>query len=598
MNIGINKLFSLFKSEEKKILFRLLLLTISAAVLQLIAMVSIMPFIAVLSNPELMVENSLLNEIKEYFDFSTQAEMLSFTGALIIATLFLSNATQALSVWQINKFGYSFGRSLSIRLMREYISRPYLFFVSTNSSVFIKNINQEVGRIANGILIPLLQGLAGIIKIVFIIALLVLVNVWVTISMAAFIGLSYVLIGYLIKFRLTRNGQEVSQLEGQKFKVVRELFGGVKEIKLLGRENVFMTKFESNTESIASHMIFGAVVSALPRYLLEIVTFGSLLAISVYLYSSTEDSSQLLPMIGLFVIAGYRMMPAMQEVYSSFTMIKYALPALDLISQEFSEPYTHKPKPEDGENRLPIDRVIKLEQLVFTYPGASRSALNGLSMEVPVNSSVGIVGASGSGKSTLVDILLGLLLPQSGELQVDGVCIGPNNLRTWQNNIGYVPQHIYLIDDTLTRNIALGVPDNEIDMQAVEKAARAASLHEFIVSELPLGYDTEVGERGVRLSGGQRQRIGIARALYHQPSVLMLDEATSALDSVTETEVTEAITKLSGQITLIMIAHRTSTLIGCDVIHRLEQGKIVESGSYKTLMETSEEFRKLAKVKN
>jgi len=599
MNAGIKKLLSLFRSGEKKILFRLLLLTIIAAILQLAAILSIMPFIAVLANPELIEKNALLSGVKAYLDFSTQAEMLSFSAVLIIVTLLLSNTMQALNVWQIKKIGSNFGRTLSIRLMREYISRPYLYFVSTNSAVFIKNINQETERVANGVLIPLLQAVAGLIKILFIVLLLVLVNVWVTLSMAVFIGLSYVLIGYLVKGRLTRVGQEVSQLASQKYKVVKELFGGIKEVKLLGREDVFMKKFEKNTASMTSHIIFGDVVAQLPKYLLEIVTFGSLLAISLYLLTSEADSSQLLPIIGLFVIAGYRMMPAMQEVYGSFTKIKYALPALELICKEFSKANIHEQQleREDDGSRLPIHKIITLDNLFFTYPAATSPALNGLNMEIPVNSSIGLIGASGSGKSTLVDILLGLMQPQRGELKVDGICIGSNNLREWQNNIGYVPQHIYLTDDTLTKNIALGVPDNEIDMRAVEKAARAASLHEFIVSELALGYDTEVGEHGVRLSGGQRQRIGIARALYHEPSILMLDEATSALDSITEMAVTEAITKLSGKITLIMIAHRTSTLVSCDVIYRMAEGKIIESGNYQNLMESSEEFYKLAKSK-
>lgn len=593
----ITELVSILGHREKKHLVKLLLVAIVAAVMQLVAIISIMPFISVLANPELIQKISLLNKVQKYFNFSSQTDMLMASGVFILVTLLLSNSVQAISVWQINKFGFDYGRTLSIRLLEEYIARPYLFFVGANSAVFMKNINQEVWRVVNGILIPLLQALAGAIKILFIVLLLLVVNVLATLGMAAFIGASYVLVAYFVKGRLTRNGQETSQLFTQRFKTVRELFEGIKEIKLLGREEVFLSGFEHVTDAVVRHEVYGTVVGQLPRYLLEIVTFGTLLAISIYLLASEGDSSRILPLIALFVIAGYRLMPAMQEVYVNFARIKFALPAMDVLygDLKMSLGQPRKSGSETISARLPFKRNITLDKLVFSYPGAARPALNRLTLEIPVNSSIGLIGSSGSGKSTLVDVLLGLLEPQSGTLHVDGAAITGENLREWQNNIGYVPQHIYLIDDTIAQNIALGVHHDEIDMHAVESAAQAANLHDFIMHDLPQGYDTVVGERGVRLSGGQRQRIGIARALYHKPAVLVLDEATSALDSVTESAVIEAVEQLSGNMTTIMIAHRISTLKECDMIHRLEAGEVVESGNYETLMASSEEFRKLAK---
>lgn len=598
MNSKIAQLISLLETNERKYLLKLLIVATLSALLQLIAMISIIPFVAALANPELIQKNPLLNHLQYFWRFSNQSEMITASGVFIIVTLLLSNSMQALSVWQINKFSYDYGSELATRLLREYISRPYLFFVSGNSAVFIKNINDEVWRVVNGVLIPLLQTIAGLIKILFIVLLLLLVNVWATLGMTVFIGGSYLLIGHFVKGQLTRNGREISTLYAQRFKTVKELFEGVKEIKLLGHEHIFLSSFERITDTVVKHEVYGVVVGQLPRYFLEIITFGSLLAISIFLNSSENNSSLILPLIALFVIAGYRLMPAMQEVYGSFTRIKYALPAIDAIYSELITLQGRQRNSIGGgnRNRLPVNKNITLEKLVFTYPGANNAALNALTLELPAYSSVGLVGASGSGKSTLVDVLLGLLQAQSGVLQVDGVSLGPDNLREWQNNIGYVPQHIYLTDDTIARNIALGVPAEEIDMQAVEQAARAANLHDFIVHELPQGYHTEVGERGVRLSGGQRQRIGIARALYHAPSVLVLDEATSALDSVTEMAVMEAIKRLSGTMTTIMVAHRVSTLKECDVIHRMVAGEIVESGNYETLMASSAEFRKLANV--
>lgn len=595
MQTKILQLISLLTKNEKIHLFQLVVTIVTSGLLQLVAIVSFMPFIAMLASPDLFKKNILLSNLIQYLNLSSQSQILMASGIFILTTLVLSNAIQALSVWQINKFGYNYGRTLSINLLHEYISRPYLFFVHSNSAASIKNINDEVWRVANGILIPLLHTTAGMIKILFIVLLLLFVNVWATLGMATLIGGSYILIAYIVKGRLTRNGQETSILFTQRTKTIRELFDGIKEIKLLGRENIFLGQYERTNEELVNHQIYGVSVQQLPRYFLEIITFGTLLSISIFL-SSDANASLILPLIALFVMAGYRLMPAMQEVYGNFTIIKNALPAFDAIYNDLLIIQSQKRTTIDSviQKRLPIYRNITLNKLSFTYPGANKPALNGLTIDIAANSSIGLVGASGSGKSTLVDILLGLLHPQSGALQVDGVNLTPNNMREWQNNIGYVPQHIYLIDDTISRNIALGIPIDEIDIQAVERAARAANLHEFIFHELPLGYHTEVGERGVRLSGGQRQRIGIARALYHSPAVLVLDEATSALDSVTETAVIEAIEKLSGSVTTIMIAHRISTLKECDIIHRIAAGEVVESGSYETLMANSEEFRKLA----
>ena len=281
-----------------------------------------------------------------------------------------------------------------------------------------------------------------------------------------------------------------------------------------------------------------------------------------------------LPIIGLYVFAGYRLMPAIQQIYVSFTRITFAIPSVEKLYEELKN--LKKFKAQQNEGIISFNKSITLKNVYYNYPNSSRTALKNLNLNIPANSSIGLVGTTGSGKSTAVDIILGLLEPQKGSLEIDGQVINNKNLRSWQRSIGYVPQHIYLSDDTIEANIAFGLEPKHINKYLVEKSSKIANLHNFVTIELPKKYETTIGERGIRLSGGQRQRIGIARALYHNPKVLILDEATSALDNQTEEAVMDAINNISNEITIILIAHRLNTVKDCDIIFKLENGKIIE----------------------
>jgi len=318
----------------------------------------------------------------------------------------------------------------------------------------------------------------------------------------------------------------------------------------------------------------------------------------MYLVSVKNDAQTVLPMISLYALAGYRLMPALQGIFQSTATLRHDIAAVDLFYDDIKGteklPFDLQENDLINEQLLPLKKELVLNNICFHYPSVSKKAVNNLSLSIKANTSIGIVGSSGSGKSTLVDVILGLLQPQQGSITVDGVKLSNSNLRAWQNNIGYVPQVIFLADSTVSANIAFGIPDNEIDQQAVERAAKMANLHEFIITDLEQGYQTIVGERGIRLSGGQRQRIGIARALYHNPSVLVLDEATSALDTPTEQAVMEAVYNLAHKKTIIMIAHRISTIKSCDQIILLEDRGIVDSGTYAGLLNSSERFKKIS----
>jgi ATP-binding cassette, subfamily B, bacterial PglK len=337
-----------------------------------------------------------------------------------------------------------------------------------------------------------------------------------------------------------------------------------------------------------------AVISELPGYALETVAFGGILVIVLYILGTQDDIGQAVAVMSLYALAGYRLMPALQQVFAGFAKARFFTAALDHLHSELVEEIRPAPLvPVSDDETLKFERDISLDRVSFSYPESDEVTVLDVSLRIDKNSTVGMAGSTGSGKTTLVDLLLGLHEPQQGSLQVDGVRLDHTNMSAWRKRLGYVPQHIYLLDDTLVRNIAFGVRDEDIDLAAVGRAARIAHLHDF-VNSLPDGYATIVGERGVRLSGGQRQRIGIAPALYHDPDVLVLDEATSALDGITEDAVIQAIRELSRQKTIILVAHRLVTLRDCDAIYLFDRGTLVASGTHGELMEKNVEFRAMA----
>ena len=581
--------YHLLNQAEKREVYWLLPGIILRALLEILAIAFMSPFLGLIMNPSGIEDSTVLGTLYHFFGFENTQPFLIFVGALALSLLIISNAFSTLIIWLMLRFSWLRDYSLSHRLLASYLHRPYLFFLGRNSADLGKNMLLEVQQGIRGVLIPGMQMLANIVVTIAILSLLIAMNPLLALGIATFLGITYFLIYNGIKHYLDRIGRARVKESKNRFQTVNEALGGVKEIKLLGKEAFFLERYQKTARRYAGYMAKSDTLSQVPRYLLDTIAFGGLLFILLFMLITGKPMEQAIPLIGLYAFAGYRLIPALQQIYRAVSSIKFNAAAIEAIRDDlvtFSEI--------EEVNPLVFNKEIKLERISFAYPD-SPALLQNFSLTIPKNSSVAFVGATGSGKSTLVDLILGLLTPDSGQLRVDGIAITTENLRAWQRNLGYVPQSIFLTDASIAKNIAFGVPEKELDEAAVMKAAKIANLHDF-VETLPEGYETLVGERGVRLSGGQRQRIGIARALYHDPQVLVLDEATSALDNVTEESVFKAIKYIMGQKTVLMIAHRISTVQACDEIFVINKGQIASSGNYNDLLDSSRQFRDLAQV--
>ena len=566
------------------------------AILDTLGVASILPFMAVLANPETVQTNAVLNTVfnaSRHIGIHHTDQFLLALGILVLVLLVISLAFKALTTYAQTRFAMMREYTIGKRLVEGYLHQPYSWFLSRHGADLGKTILSEVNAVIHHGMLPAMTLVAQSAVALALLILLLFVDHFLTLSVVLALALAYAGIGAAVNVWLSRLGQARLDANRERFTVLSEAFGAAKEVKVGGFEQAYTKRFEKPAETFARGQSTASIISQLPRYAMEMITFGGMLLATLYMKTESGSFANALPLITLYAFAAYRVMPALQQIYQAFTKLKFHAPALDALVKEV-KCVGSVSEPSGDINPLPLTKKIQLKQVTYCYPNASDPALKGIDITIPAGSSVGLVGATGSGKTTTVDVILGLLEPQEGHLIVDDQHITTANCRQWQRTIGYVPQGIYLADDSVAANIALGLTAEYIDLEAVERAARVANLHEFVTNKLPQGYATTVGERGVRLSGGQRQRIGIARALYHDPKVLILDEATSALDNLTEQAVMEAVYNLDYETTIILIAHRLSTVKACDTIFLLEKGKLKAQGTFDELTQANERFREMA----
>ncbi|MGE4348926.1 MAG: ABC transporter ATP-binding protein [Candidatus Berkiella sp.] len=562
-------------------------------VIEVFAIASIMPFMVLVTDPTIIQRNTILHTAYQNLAFQSEHVFLLALGILVFFVIVVGNAFSAYMTWKTIQFSYLQGKLLSQRLFKHYLRKNYEFFIINHSTELTKNILHEVNRFVTGLLVPVMQMLVKSIVSLFILAMLFYVDPLLAITITLLLGSIYCFIYLFIKGRLSSWGKQSSLLHAKRYKIIGESFDGIKEIKLSNKEDYFFKHFENYSSVLAEVEAKQQNAPQAARYMLEAIAFGGVILIVLYLTGFNKNVGETIPLLALYAFSGYRLMPALQQIFSGLSLARYNCSALDILEQQLGDVRNWEENSFiDEEKKLRIKENISLENIQYFYPGCETPAINNISINIQVNTMIGFVGKTGSGKSTLAYILTGLLRPHAGHLLIDGHLLEYGCIRNLQNIIGYVPQTIFLVDDTIAKNIAFGLQDNAVNFESVQNAAKLANIHEYI-SSLPEGYNTFVGEKGVRLSGGQRQRIGIARALYHQPEILIFDEATSALDTITEKSVLDEIANLRKKITVIMIAHRLVTVKSCDSIFLFENGKIIDEGTYSELELTSEVFKKM-----
>lgn len=592
----IKQLFALLTDKQLKQFYILQVLVVIMAFTELLGIASIAPFMALVGDIGILETNGIFAQLYQMSGLNNPMDFLFYTGVIVLVMLTFSTVVSMFTTWRLSIFGARIGTEIADRLYTYYMQQSWQFHASGSSAQLTKQVSTEAARISSQIVQPLMTMNAKIVLALFISISIVIYDPVIAILGLFIFSLAYFLLYRLVRQKLESNGQELSEVSTQRFRLMNEGFGGIKDVLLLNRSHDFITRFHDSGKVFARAQGTNIAISQVPRYFIELIAFGAMISLVLVLIKvHSGNLGEVLPVLAVYALAAFKLLPALQQIYSSLSQIKGNTAAFEAIREDLEQSFDSQKTSNDTAVSTSVDlkKGIKLSDITFSYPGKERAAVNGVTITIPVNSVIGLVGSSGSGKSTLIDLLLGLLTPQQGSIYVDDVRITVDNKRAWQDLLGFVPQSIFLSEGSVAENIAFGIPAKDISLEQVNKALNLANLTE-LVEQLPEGINTKVGERGVQLSGGQRQRIGIARALYHEAEVLVFDEATSALDGITEKTVMDAIHEFSGQKTIIMIAHRLKTVEKCDLIYFMEQGKIIDCGTYQELVARNVKFKEMA----
>lgn len=586
-------LLAIFAPRERLQIYALLASTTVLALIQVAGIASIMPFIAVVVNESAIESNHYLHWAYSALGFTNHRDFLVFLGVFALATLIVSNVFTAFDAWFTFRFSYLRSHLLCTRLLAGYLSQPYRLFLQRSPAELQKIVVTEVDRVIIGTLMAAVGLFSDAVATIVILSVLFLIDPMVTLTTVVVLGVGYAGIFALVQRRVGELGEQSVELSTDIVRRTREAIDGAKEIKLLGREADFVRRYSAPRYQLALNSIRHKVLDIIPNQALEIIAFGGIVLMAIFYLTRDGASSEALAVVALFAFAAYRLIPTLADIVDGIDLLRYNAAALEVVCRDFEAPLPAADERETHETPLALSQGMDMEEVRYAYPGVQKSAVDGLNLHIRVAALTCIMGPTGAGKSTAIDLLLGLLQPDAGRILIDGAPLYAQNLRRWQDAIGYVPQTIYLTDDSIASNIAFGVPIEALDLERVRAAAMRAGIHDFIVSDLPDGYDTTVGERGLRLSGGQRQRIGIARALYNDPPVLVLDEATNALDVETEQRVLDALVALSPRRTIVFVSHKISVARRADRILVLTNGRLVAQGTYAELTDRDSQFRNL-----
>lgn len=573
----LNKLNYIFNGKDKRKIGVLLIMIMIGSLLELMGVTAFLPFIELIMDSSAIQQNELLLFIYSYIHFESVEGFLVFLAFLIGLVYVIKNIYLSLMQNAILKFSYRTRMSLATRLLVTYMSEPYTFHLSNNTAELQRALQVDASQF-----MTLLSSTLQLIAELTVCVVLGIFLFDTSHSMAVVVGglLLVCVGGYLVLSKKVsiKLGEQNQKYNAKLIQWINQSLGGIKEVKVLEREDFFVSSYKENYKKLIKGARINELLVAIPKYIIETVCIvGLLAAIVIKIYFGRRETASFIPQLSAFAVAAFRLLPSVGKINAYINSILYCKPSLDLIYKDFKDIEGHdikEPLEQADSNDYEFNQEIRVNKISYRYPGVESDVIHNVSFSIPKGKTVAFIGSSGAGKTTTADIILGLLVPQKGEIMVDD-WNAFEHIHNWHRMLGYIPQSIYLCDDTICNNIAFGIKEEEIDMQAVENALKKAQLYDF-VNSLPQGINTFVGDRGVRLSGGQRQRIGIARALYHNPDVLVLDEATSALDNETEQAVMESIENLKGFKTMIIIAHRLTTIQNADIIYEVTEGKVVE----------------------
>lgn len=574
---AIKKLFILFNKKEKKLLLGLFFMMIVAAVFETIGIGLIVPLVGIITNPDIIQEQAILSSIYKMFNFKTTSSFIVFAVLTLLLVFVLKNLYLLLFNYAQIRVILNQQVKMSRRMFKEYLTKPYTFHLQRNTAELLRNVNSEVSRVFNGIVISGFQLFTEILVTLLILILLLVTAPLATMTASILLGGSVFTFFTLFRKKISQIGAEQQKISASMIKWVNQGLGASKEVKVSGKEEFFINAYTEQSQISANNNRYMSVLNQIPRLFIETLLVSIVLITMLIIIFQGKNTSELVATMALFTMAAFRLMPSITRIVALITTIRYSQPALKVIykdlfqNKEAAPTKTNELAVVPKETKAFVDS-IEINNVSFRYPNQQDCSVKNVSLTIPIGKSVAFVGESGAGKTTLIDIMLGLFQPEKGRVLVDGKDLEEQKV-LWQKKIGYIPQSIYLSDDTIRGNVAFGIDKDRIDDQEVWRALEQAQLKEF-VKALPDQLNTTVGERGVRLSGGQRQRVGIARALYHNPEILFMDEATSALDNETEKGIMRAIDGLKGEKTLIIIAHRLTTIENCDIVFKISNGKL------------------------
>lgn len=595
------KAWALLDTRERRAAWLVLGAIIVAALASAAMVGSVMPFLAVLADPSRIQTTPAIAWAYDIFGFTSVYGFLVGLGLLSFAVIVVSSMIQIGKTWAVAQFTTMRIHSISNRLLGTYLAQPYAFFLNRHSGDMCPRVLVESSQVVGGFLRPAAELIAASMTTLTVLSLILWVNPIFAAMAFVVLGGFYGFIYLAARKALKRYGQVRVIANRERFRLANEALTGIKDIKLLGREATYLDRFAEPSKQMAQSEVVITILSNVPTFALQAFAFGSVILLCLVLIdpeslATGNAISELLPVLGVFAFAGQRLIPELSKLYQSITQIQAGSAPVDAVYEDLVLRKSAANLQRTQMAGLGLKQSLRLDAVSYSYPSAEQASVRDVSITIRAGEKIGIVGSTGAGKTTLADVILGLLRPDQGRLVVDDTVITSDNVSAWMLGVGYVPQDIFLTDASVSENIALGVTPEAIDHERVRDAARIAQIDQFIRDDLAEGYKTHIGERGVRLSGGQRQRIGIARALYHYADLIVFDEATSALDNLTETEVMGAIDSLPGDKTVLMIAHRLSTVKRCDRIIVLSKGRVVGCDNWAALMAGNVAFQSIARM--